>query len=333
MRISKIGLAGLGLVFCTGAAVAGAEQDCKLLKDAAARVRACGEVIEGAGFGREQKAAAFRLRGRARAEAGSLNDALADLDQAVQLQPADASAFAARGQIHLSRKDDARAIADLSEAVRLDPENADYLVVRGHGHLVGGRPQDAISDFTAALALDPGRASALNNRGLAYRKAGDIDRAIADYTAAVAASPLYALAFNNRGYAYEAKGQKSEAIADFRRALLIDPSLAGARKGLARLGDTGGAAAESAAYARAGQQTVEKNCGWCHATGRTGTSPNAKAPEFRNIQKRHPLLALREPLSRGIAAPHDQMPRFDFSEREVDQIVAYINSLGHAETP
>ena len=41
----------------------------------------------------------------------------------------------------------------------------------------------------------------------------------------------------------------------------------------------------------------------------------------------HPLLALREPLSRGIAAPHDQMPKFALTESEIDRIIAYINSL------
>ena len=46
------------------------------------------------------------------------------------------------------------------------------------------------------------------------------------------------------------------------------------------------------------------HCAGCHAVGAKGASPNAKAPEFRNLAARHPSLALREPLSRGIAAPH-----------------------------
>ena len=41
----------------------------------------------------------------------------------------------------------------------------------------------------------------------------------------------------------------------------------------------------------------------------------------------HPLHALREPLSRSIAAPHDQMPKFALAEPEIDRIIAYINSL------
>lgn len=321
--------AALVLFGTTPAALAGPYEDCLALRDKAARIAACTRVIEGA-FEPEQKAVAWRTRGRARAEAGARAEALADLDAALALRPADAGALSARAQIHLAQNDVRRALADLDAAIRLDAADADLLVLRGHAHLVGGDTASAIADFSSALALRPDSASALNNRGLAYRKAGDLDRAIADYTAAIAASPLYALAFDNRGRAYEAKGLKAEAAADFRRALLIDPGLAGARQGLERLG-AGAAAAESAAYVTAGQRLVEKNCGWCHATGRSGASPNANAPPFRDIQSRHPLLALRAPLSRGIAAPHDEMPRFDFRDQEIDQIVAYINALGHGD--
>jgi mono/diheme cytochrome c family protein len=79
-----------------------------------------------------------------------------------------------------------------------------------------------------------------------------------------------------------------------------------------------------------GKQLVEKNCSACHAVGATGASPNKKAPEFRTLHARHPNLALREPLSRGIAAPHDEMPKFTLAGPEIDAIVAHINNLSSA---
>jgi mono/diheme cytochrome c family protein len=85
--------------------------------------------------------------------------------------------------------------------------------------------------------------------------------------------------------------------------------------------------AESEAFAQKGKALAEKNCSWCHAVGSEGDSPNPKAPQFRNLQSRHPLLTLRAPLSRGVAAPHDQMPGFKLTNSEIDEIVAYINSL------
>lgn len=324
-------LAVLLIVPC-GGAMAGADQDCLTSRDKAARIQACTQVIEGAGFDSQQKALAFRERGRARLDAGALGEALADLDEAMRVLADDTVGLAARGQAHLLRNDSTRALADFDAALKIDRNNVDILLLRGHTHLVAGNPRKAIEDFNTILVLEPGRANALNNRGLAYRRAGDVDRAIDDFTAAIAANPSYAIAFNNRGYAYETKGLKAEAVADFRRALTIDPGLAGARNGLKRLGQTGDAD-ENAAYAQAGQQIAEKNCGWCHATGRQGASPNAKAPPFRELQRRYALQALREPLSRGIAAPHDQMPKFDFTDEDIDRIIAYINALAYPAMP
>ena len=55
--------------------------------------------------------------------------------------------------------------------------------------------------------------------------------------------------------------------------------------------------------------------------------PNKEAPRFRDIHARHPILALRDPITRAIATPHDRMPKLPLSDAEVDKIIAYINSL------
>ncbi|MES1179734.1 MAG: tetratricopeptide repeat protein, partial [Hyphomicrobium sp.] len=200
-------------------------------------------------------------------------------------------------------------------------------VGRGHANLVKGDTTAAIADFTEAVRLNPKSPSTFNRRGLAYRRAGELERAIDDYTTAVTLNPIYALAYNNRGYVYEAQGRTNDAIADFQAALLLDPSLIGARDGLKRLGLPDSALAETERRVKLGQALVESNCKPCHATGASGASPNRKAPEFRNLHARHPSLALREPLSRGLSATHDEMPKFALSGPEIDTVVAYINSL------
>jgi tetratricopeptide (TPR) repeat protein len=226
-------------------------------------------------------------------------------------------------------------VADYSEALRLVPGTASFHVVRDHAHFVRGDTTAAIADFTEAIRLSPKSASTYNRRGLAYRRWGDLPRAIEDYTAAIAINPVYALAYNNRGYVYEARGRKDDAITDFQAALLLDPSLIGARDGLRRLGVAESLLAEAERRVQQGKALVEKNCSPCHAVGAIGASPNKKAPEFRNLHARHPSLALREPLSRGIAAPHDEMPHFALSGSQIDTIIAYINSLSatKAESP
>lgn len=148
-----------------------------------------------------------------------------------------------------------------------------------------------------------------------------------DYSTAIGFNPIYALAYENRGYLQEARGQKNAAVADLRQALLLDPSLVGARDALKRLGASQSIADESDRRIREGQALAERNCGGCHAIGIEGRSANGNAPKFRDLSRLYTLLALREPITRGIAAPHDQMPQFAVSDEQVDMIVAYINSL------
>lgn len=291
------------------------------------RLAACSAVIESPAHAADQKAHAYRNRGRARAEAGAHDAALADLGEAIRLNGLDSQALSYRAQVHVTRGDLASAIADFGEVIRLRPNAAIGYSGRGHAYLVKGDAKDALADFSAALRLTPGSATAHNNRGLAHKAAGELDKAIADFTAALGINPIYALAYNNRAYAHEAAGRRAEAIADFKSALLADPSLAGAREGLARLGAAAAFAAESERLVEEGRALVETHCNSCHAVARDGDSPNRKAPPFRTLHARHPMQALREPLTRGIAAPHDEMPKFRLPDAQIDRIVAYINSL------
>jgi tetratricopeptide (TPR) repeat protein len=327
LAAKQICLACLALGLSLGTARADTLGDCKQMRNAELRMRACSDVIKDPGYAADEKALAYRNRGEARADAGAGAQAVADFNEAVRLRPDEVAGYAGRARARLSVQDLDGAVADYSEALRLSPESAPHHVGRGHAHFVQGDTTAAIADFTEAIKLNPKSASTFNRRGLAYRRAGDLEHAIEDYTAAIAINPIYALAYNNRGYVYEAQGRKDDAIADFQTALLLDASLIGARDGLKRLGIPDAWLAETERRVQEGKALVQRNCSPCHAVGASGASPNHKAPEFRNLSSRHPTLALREPLSRGIAAPHDVMPKFALSGPEVDAVVAYINSL------
>jgi tetratricopeptide (TPR) repeat protein len=301
--------------------------DCAQGRDLALRVKACGQIIAGAGFTSEQKAAAFRHRGQARAEAGALDDAVLDLTEAIRLNTEDAAAYDARGSARLAKGATDQAIADFSTAVRLVPQNVSFLIGRGHAFLVKGNPDAAIIDFSEAIRINPKSASAWNNKGLAWRRKGNIEQAVTDFTAAIALNPVYAVAYLNRGYAHEAAGRRAQAVADLTRALELDRTLVGAGAALKRLKVSSEPAERSARAVAEGKSLAEQNCARCHAVGTSGQSPNPKAPAFRLIQQRHPILALREPLARSIAAPHDEMPQFLLPEADIDRIVAYINSM------
>jgi tetratricopeptide (TPR) repeat protein len=300
--------------------------DCRKHVSPDEQARTCSEVIDQKP-GIDILARAWSHRGEAYARKGMANEAILNFTRAIETKSDLVSAWSGRGTAHLVTQKFDDAIKDFTTVISLDPGNVQAYVSRGYAHLVKDKPKRAIDDFSRALQLDPQYLSAYNNRGLALVKLGQPQRAISDYTRAIQINPLYALAYNNRGYAYEATGKKSKAVNDFRNALSIDPSLTGARDGLLRLSAAGNIAAQNSSRVASGREIARKSCAWCHAVGPKGDSPNKDAPSFRSIHERHPILSLRAPISRAIATPHDKMPKLPLSEQEVDQIIAYINSL------
>ncbi|HYX13334.1 MAG TPA: tetratricopeptide repeat protein [Nostoc sp.] len=123
--------------------------------------------------------AAYSLRGSIRAQQGDLKGAIADLNEAVRLDPKDADNFKGRGEIRFQQKDFKGALADFNEAIRLDPKNIEAIKARG---LLRSLQQDykgAVADFNQAIRLKPEDAEAIKYRDGATRllqfKPGDVD--------------------------------------------------------------------------------------------------------------------------------------------------------------
>lgn len=76
-----------------------------------------------------------------------------------------------------------------------------------------------------------------------------------------------------------------------------------------------------------GQALLQKNCGTCHAVGRTGESPRADTPAFRLLGRRYPVESLEEALGEGLLTGHPDMPEFSFDADDVGDIIAYLKSI------
>ncbi len=96
------------------------------------------------------------------------------------------SRYANRGDAWDDKGDQDRAIADLSEAIRINPNYARAYNIRGVIYRNRNDLDRAIADYTEAVRADPKYALAYMNRGNVYKQQGDNDRAIADYTEAIA---------------------------------------------------------------------------------------------------------------------------------------------------
>ncbi|TNE59591.1 MAG: tetratricopeptide repeat protein [Alphaproteobacteria bacterium] len=128
-----------------------------------------------------------------------------------------------KGAADLQMKFYGIALADFEEALEIDPENVRYLTGKGRSLLGLERPVDAIDEFRAALAVEPTHVAALTGLGEAYALNGQFPLANAFLSKAVEAAPENNLARLARGKAWVQQGEFVLAETDFSAALSNSP--------------------------------------------------------------------------------------------------------------
>jgi tetratricopeptide (TPR) repeat protein len=88
-------------------------------------IRACSKVLqEQSGLPRKAIADVYANRGSAYLAGGDVDAAIADFDEAIELDLEEATAYYLRGITYYRKGDFDRAIADFDEALRLDPNHS-----------------------------------------------------------------------------------------------------------------------------------------------------------------------------------------------------------------
>ncbi len=159
---------------------------------------------------------AYSLRGLLRAKQGDLKGALADSNEAVRLDPEDANNFKSRGEIRFQQQDYKGAIADLNAALRLKPEDAET--------------KKLLMAANRLLELKPGDAEAIKARGEIRFQEKDYKGAIADFNEAIRLKPKYVEAIKARGAVRFLQKDYKGAIADLSEAIRLKPEDADAIK-------------------------------------------------------------------------------------------------------
>jgi tetratricopeptide (TPR) repeat protein len=148
----------------------------------------------------------------------------------------DAQGYATHGQVLAKSGNNEEALAEFERALALDPYNVRALYGRGLIRQAEKEHQQAIEDFTAANGLSPQKAEPLLARANSYFALDKAKEAVADLDEAVQADPNSAQAWSARGAAYARLGDKVNASASYSRALALRPRDETARSGLARTG-------------------------------------------------------------------------------------------------
>lgn len=165
----------------------------------------------------------WRERAKAYAREGLIDQAIADETRAIQIKRNDPSLYSERALLDLDRNRWREAIADFSVAIGLAPRNANLRYLRGHAFRLGGKPARAVEDENRALDLDPGLVDAHEERAADYEDQGEYGKALDDFKAKLARRDDIQVRFHI-GIAEWYLGRYSDSAAAFAEVLRRTPS-------------------------------------------------------------------------------------------------------------
>jgi tetratricopeptide (TPR) repeat protein len=116
------------------------------------------------------------------------------------------------------------AVANFQKALQMNPDNVLVDNILGNALLQKGRVDEAIAEFQKARQIKPNDPAGHSNLGNALLQKGRVDEAIAEFQQALQIKPGLAVAHYNLGTALLQKGRVDEAIAHFEKALEIQPA-------------------------------------------------------------------------------------------------------------
>jgi Flp pilus assembly protein TadD len=119
------------------------------------------------------------------------------------------------------KRDDA--IAEWNEAIRINPLDVGVHNNLGAALSMKGRTEEAVLHYQEALRLDPDHADVHNNLGVALEQTGRIDQALVHYEAAARLAPDHAEAQNNVARALVRRGRRAEAVEHYHKAVTLKP--------------------------------------------------------------------------------------------------------------
>lgn len=161
-----------------------------------------------------RRAGVYKVRGDA-------EDAMADVNKAIDLQPSH-TAFHHRGLLHLDSRDFGAAAADFERCVELEPGNPFGYRGRGEARELSGKLDDALADYTKAneLAPEPWTHTSAG-RLLSLKK--EFAKAEAEFDAALQLNPKHVSAYLGRAVVRFERKKDADADADLLAAEKLFP--------------------------------------------------------------------------------------------------------------
>jgi tetratricopeptide (TPR) repeat protein/transglutaminase-like putative cysteine protease len=170
-----------------------------------------------------QSANEYFIRAGARLAHNQKDEALADLNAGLALDPTSIWGLNARADTLIEKQRFDEAEKDLTAGLAIEPADAYLLATRGILAQRKGDAADAMQYFTKALQADSKNYKARLGRAWAYDMKHEMDAAIADLNALLAQYPKDALVLATRAMMYANKQDKVSAAKDIAAVRAIDP--------------------------------------------------------------------------------------------------------------
>ena len=175
-------------------------------------------------------ASVYSLRGHAYAKAERYDEAMADIDKAIELDPKNAGYLIQRGWLYTYRqeRDTARAIEDFTEAIKKSEEKmetADQDLQKSTE--APEYTRESLEQYYLELKARHTRtmAEAYYYRARAQFLQDNEALAMEDLDKTIELNPEYAEAYGTRAWFFEKKGETDRAFSDVNRAIELDPGV------------------------------------------------------------------------------------------------------------
>ena len=120
----------------------------------------------------------------------NFEQAMTDLNESIRIGgPDNAFAYATRGRVWIKKNNLDNALADFDKAIKLEPTAPTLYIARGDAWARTSQTDSAIADYTKAIELGMRSPHAFAGRGFQWAQKGEHDSAIADYSEAIRLAP------------------------------------------------------------------------------------------------------------------------------------------------
>ena len=131
-------------------------------------------------------------------QAGQVEEAITKLQQALRLDPENASASYNYGLALLFQNKPEEAITRFQVALQSQPDNPEMLYFLARAYLAANRPEDAAACFRKLMVMRPDDPFVHNGLGVALAKTQDLPNATAEFKNALRLAPTNALIQKNQ---------------------------------------------------------------------------------------------------------------------------------------